>query len=110
MTPAEINLAMPRVWGDREIARFTYRSGLFQRRGMSLDRAEHLADRLALRDMTGDDRRMCVECAHLQADHERFGRGCFAAKQGWLGAGIPKSLNPLPDTLQRCPQFTFQKP
>lgn len=110
MTPAEINLAMPRAWGDREISRFQFRAGLFERRGLPVDRAEHLADRLALRDLQGDDRRVCMECEHLQADHPQYGRGCFAAKQGWLGAGIPKSLNPLLDTLQRCERFTWQKP
>lgn len=108
MTSAEINLAMPRAWGDRELSRFQFRAGLFARRGFAADRAEHLADRLALRDMQDDDRRMCVECEHLQSDHPRHGRGCFAARQGWLG--IPKSLNPLLDTLQRCERFTWQKP
>ena len=31
MTPAEINLAMPRAWGDRELSRFQFRAGLFAR-------------------------------------------------------------------------------
>lgn len=110
MTPAEINLAMPRAWGDRELSRFQFRAGLFARRGFTAERAEHLADRLALRDLQGDDRRVCMECERLQADHQRFGRGCFAAQQGWFTEPTPKNLTPLLDTLQRCEHFTFQKP
>lgn len=110
MTSAEINLAMPRAWGDRELSRFQFRAGLFARRGFAAERAEHLADRLALRDMQGDDRRVCMECEHLQADHPRHGRGCFAAQQGWFTEPTPKNLTPLLDTLQRCEHFTFQKP
>lgn len=53
-------------WGDKQIARFQYRVGLFKRRGMREPDAETLADRLAERDWEKDDRRTCVECKHLQ--------------------------------------------
>lgn len=93
MTPAEINLAMPRAWGDRELSRFQFRAGLFARRGFAAERAEHLADRLALRDMQGDDRRVCMECANRQV------RGtCF------------KRLPVSDEQLVRCHGFEWQKP
>lgn len=90
--------------GEREIARFTFRLGLFLRRGVPAERAEHLCDRLARRDHERDDRRMCLECSHLQ----RSG-GCFAAGQGWIH-GAERRLTPVPDLLGRCEQFAFQTP
>ncbi|MBA3622893.1 MAG: hypothetical protein H0W48_00185 [Methylibium sp.] len=92
------------AWGDREFTRFFFRQALFTRRGLSAERAEQLADRLAQRDYDRDDRRLCLECAHLQ----RPGT-CFAAKQGWIH-GADKRLTPVTDILQRCGQFDFQKP
>lgn len=95
--------AMP-AWGDREFARFTFRRGLFMRRGLNEDAAEKLADRLALRDYERDDRRVCLECQSIQ----RTGR-CFVASQGRM-PGFSRFFDPLPTTLQRCASFTFQKP
>lgn len=97
-------------WGDREIARFTFRVELFKRRGMSASDAETWADRLYERDYERDDRRMCIECEHLQADHPKYGRGCFQARNGRLEPGTPKNLNPVIDLLQRCSGFSFQRP
>lgn len=97
-------------WGDREIARFLFRVALFTRRGLSEPEAETLADRLSERDYERDDRRMCIECKHLQR-----GGTCFAAKQGWLLQ--PKGntrdadfFTPLQQTLQRCEGFDFVTP
>jgi hypothetical protein len=80
-------------WGDREIARFQFRHGLLMRRGLSDGAAERLADRLALRDQDRDDRRLCLECAAL-----------LSSTRCKHGHAV------LPDVLQRCPSFNFEKP
>ena len=92
MNQAEVNRRMER-WGDREITRFQFRLGLLMRRGLPEQKAEALADRLALRDQERDDRRICLECAALLSD--------VRCKHGHAV---------LPDVFQRCPSFTFEKP
>lgn len=108
MTMPVLPISAPRAglpaWDDKVIARFTFRVALFQRRGLAPERAEACADYLAQRDHDRDDRRMCVECAHLQRDG-----GCFAARQRRI-PGVPFFLTPVPDVLQRCEQFEWQKP
>lgn len=84
-------------------ARFDKRVGIFMRRGLAPDTAAELADQLRDRDADFDDRRMCIECAHLQRDG-----GCFAARQGWLNAAV--YLRPVHNMLQRCERFEWQKP
>jgi hypothetical protein len=49
-----------------EVATFTARLSRFTNKGASYDDAERLADKLVLRDREGDDRRLCLECNHLQ--------------------------------------------
>lgn len=71
----------------------SFRMGLFQRRGLDLDQAEALADRLMARDAERDDRRVCLECRHLQ-------RSLTCARQ----------QAPLLQTLQRCHRFEWQVP
>lgn len=56
------------------------------------------------RDRERDDRRMCIECEHLQRDG-----GCFAARQGWIANAV-KTLQPVLTVLQRCEHFGWQKP
>lgn len=97
-------------WGDREQARFTFRVALFVRRGQLEHEAETLADRLYERDFERDDRRMCLECKHLQ----RSGT-CFAAKQGRLihppgGTKAAEFFTPPQQLLQRCEGFEFVTP
>lgn len=92
-------------WGDKEIARFQFRTALFRRRGIPEGYADELADRLFERDFEGDDRRMCLECKHLQ----RTG-ACFAAAQGWMPANFSRRHEPVRDLLQRCECFDWQKP
>lgn len=102
---AAINAAM-RPWGDAEHRRFDFRVSLFQRRGMQGDAAEALADRLALRDQQLDERRMCLECKHMQ----RSGH-CVAAKQRRVRLACdPERFTVLPRALQRCPSFAFVTP
>lgn len=88
-----MNPRMP-AWGDQQIARFKYRAGLFQRRGMPPLAAEALADRLAFRDYELDPRRACVECEN----HQR-GNTCHQRAQPAL---VGQLIN--------CPKFSFQKP
>ncbi len=62
-----------------EIDTFTARLARFTDKGLTLDDAEALADKLVTRDRDDDSRRLCLECAHLQgAGHWR----CGMAKQG----------------------------
>lgn len=91
-------------WGDREIARFTFRIALFARRGLQANDAERWADRLALRDQERDDRRSCLECEHMQRDG-----GCFAARQRWI-PGVGTRFAVMPFVLQRCNRFEWVKP
>ena len=63
--------------------------------------AEHLAERLTLRDRQHDDRRLCLECAAL-ADNRR----CLVAARGLL-AGADRRLEPVPTILQRCDGFAL---
>jgi len=92
-------------WTDRQIGRFLYRVALFVRRGMSPERAELWADRLAWRDHDRDERRLCIECKHIQ----RSG-ACFAASQGRVPGVNPARYAVVCDVLQRCIAFEFQTP
>ncbi len=49
-----------------EIDTFTARLARFTDKGLTLDDAEALADKLVTRDRDNDNRRLCLECAHLQ--------------------------------------------
>ena len=91
MTQAEINVGM-KPWGDRDFARFAFRQPLLVRRGLTERQADKQADRLALRDQLGDDRRLCLECAHLGSQTH--------CKKGIAVVHV----------LQRCNRFTFEVP
>lgn len=80
-------------WGDKMIARFRFRAALFARRGMTEDRAEAWADRLAARDADLDERRICFECDSWQRSHT-----------------CAKRLPTSPWQLVRCGGFEFVKP
>ncbi len=81
----------------REIDTFTARLALFTDKGESLDDAERLADRLVIRDREGDDRRLCLECAHLQG----YGRWRCG---NWQAADVARQglAGDLVLMLQRC--------
>lgn len=89
---------------DVVVERLTKRINLFKRRGCNTEQAGGMAELLLLRDADMDDRRMCIECAHLQRDG-----GCFAARQGWI-AGASTNLTPVTNMLQRCERFEWQIP
>lgn len=78
------------------------RTALFKRRGLSEKRALEAAKRLRKRDSELDDRRMCIECVHLQRDGV-----CFAARQGWI-EGAAVCLTPVKTMLQRCEHFDWE--
>lgn len=82
---------------EREIATFMARLARFTDKGLSLDDAERLADKLVIRDRESDDMRVCQECAHLQG-HGRWSCG------NWEAADVaPQGLAPeLVLALQRC--------
>lgn len=83
-----------------EIDTYTMQLARFTDKGMSLEDAERLADKLVIRDREGDDRRLCLECTHLQ------GFGCWRCSN-WLVANVARDeLGPdLVWMLQRCAGF-----
>ena len=56
----------------REIDTLTARLHHFARRGLVEPEAERLADKLVARDREADDRRLCLECAHLAGRAEAW--------------------------------------
>ena len=84
-----------------EIDTFTRRLSRFTDRGMGLDEAERLADKLVMRDRHADDRRLCLECSHL-AGTGRWSCG-NAAKADVSAQGLARELVTMP---QRCDGFT----
>ena len=100
MTPEQGDECHLGGWDDAEISAFAAREARFTRMGRAAE-AEHLAERLTLRDRQRDDRRLCLECTAL-ADNGR----CLVAARGRL-AGADRRLEPVPTILQRCPGFTL---
>ena len=97
MTPEQGDDCHACGWDDAEIAVFMGRSARFAQIGRR--DAEHLAERLTLRDRQADDRRMCIECREL----ELSGR-CAAARRGAV-AGADRKMEPVQTILMRCPSF-----
>lgn len=81
----------------KEIYTFTARLVHFTAKGLSLETAEWQADRLTARDREDDDRRLCLECPHLQ------GLGRWRCGN-WEAADMAREgMAPdLVQTLQRC--------
>lgn len=100
MTPEQGEECHAGGWADAEIDALQRREARFTRMGRAAD-AEHLAERLTLRDRQNDDRRLCLECAAL-ADNRR----CLLAARGRL-AGAHRRLEPVQTILHRCPGFTL---
>lgn len=80
------------AWSQREMDRFVFRAALFRRRGEPEARAEAVAERLVQRDRDRDDRRLCLECQHLQPAY-RCDRGAS-----------------IRDVFQRCDHFSWVTP
>ena len=91
---------------ERELDTFTLRLETFTSKGLRLHEAEAQADVLVQRDRTADDRRLCLECIHLQGGpgRRRCGNGVVA------GIGLRAADTQLPSDLthqlQRCAGFT----
>jgi len=100
MTPEQGDECHAGGWADAEINAYLAREARFTRLGRAAA-AEHLAERLTLRDRQRDDRRLCLECAAL-ADSGR----CLVAARGRL-PGASRGLEPVPTILQRCEGFTL---
>lgn len=79
----------------------TARVAVFRDRGLNADDSLSLALRLARRDGERDDRRVCLECAHLS------GGGRSWSCSQWRKTGMKGSATPadLVDILQRCAGF-----
>ncbi|MDB5929064.1 MAG: hypothetical protein JWR60_771 [Polaromonas sp.] len=86
----------------REIDTMAERTALFNRRGLSALDAELLADKLVTRDREADDRRLCLECAHLS------GRAGAGRCSQWQAAGLGAPVLPagMAALLQRCGGFS----
>lgn len=100
LTPEQVRAVIG--WDDADIAqagRYMRQAG---RHGFDLDLAERITDHLMLRDRQLDDRRMCIECSHL--DHA--GR-CGTARAGRL-VGAGRDLQPVKAVLMRCPGFNLK--
>lgn len=93
----------------REIDTFTARLHHFTRRGLAELEAEKLTDKLVQRDREADDRRLCLECQHLNGNRPSTWR-C----SNWRQAGIALRASDaqlsaaLVCQLQRCDGFTEQ--
>lgn len=100
LTEAEGDAAHAEPWDDAACARFVARVGLFLRRGIDATDADDLAERLHLRDVQGDDRRLCAECAHLVG---RAGAWrCGSARAAGLASDLPAEMVTM---AQRCAGF-----
>ena len=90
-----------------EIDTFTVQRDNFTRRGLLESESEKLADKLVSRDRESDDRRLCLECAHL-AGRTGGAMRCAQWQRAGLGAaGVPAGLHLV---LQRCDGFKDQNP
>lgn len=90
-----------------EIDTFLARVKEFIEQGLSQDDAEHLADKLVIRDREGGSRRSCLECAHLR---QVGGWRCGNWKQAGVASRARDAQLPgaLVQLLQHCPGFTDQ--
>jgi len=82
---------------EAEIQTFIVRECLFRAHGLTAEIAEAEANKLLIRDREGDDRRLCLECRHLQgAGRWRCGN--------WQQAGVARDglARDLVLMLQRC--------
>lgn len=85
----------------QEVDIFAARTERFINRGVSNDDAERLADKLVVRDREGDERRLCLECSHLQ------GTGRWRCGNWQAGDVASNRLAcDLVLMLQRCPGYT----
>lgn len=100
LSPSEADEAHAEPWGDADCGRFVQRVTLFLRRGIGATDADDLAERLHLRDVRADDRRLCVECRHMAGRPGAW--RCGNARAAGVGPELPGELVM---QLQRCAGF-----
>lgn len=85
-----------------EVDTFISRLARFTDKGISYDEAERLADKLVTRDREDDDRKLCLECAHLKG----LGQVRWRCSN-WQRAVVARDslARDLVYMLQRCPGF-----
>ena len=93
----------------REIDTFTRRLERFTRKGLRLADAEALADTLVQRDRETDDRRLCLECGHLQGGVGRWRCGNGLVAGVTLRATDAQLQSELTRQLQRCAGFPHEQ-
>ena len=103
LSAAEADRCHAEAWDDAACARFVARVGRFEMLGIDTTDAEDLAERLHLRDLEGDDRRLCLECLHMRRD-----RRCGARTVADVPGG--RLIDAMPAILQRCDQFREATP
>lgn len=108
VTPAKAVSAEPvRMLVRTEMDTFTARLALFTDKGLTIEAAELVADKLVTRDREHDDRRICLECTHLG------GAGAWRCRN-WQRAGVAirardaQLPGELVHLLQRCDGFSEQ--
>lgn len=91
------------VWSELESKRFLRRFKAMVQAEIDEVEAAQTAQKLLLRDRpdSGDDRRVCMECAHLD------GRKCKAAGRGHM-AHVKAGMEPVRTILQRCDEFALR--
>ncbi|MCC7151289.1 MAG: hypothetical protein IT501_04760 [Rubrivivax sp.] len=100
LSQAEGDAAHAEPWDDAAIGRFEARVVLLRRRGFPDVSADDLAERLHLRDVQMDDRRLCLECIHLAGRAGAWHCGNYRAAQ--VMRDVPGDLVA---RLQRCAGF-----
>lgn len=93
------------VMSEQELNLLVFRLEKFASKGLPLADSEGLAERLVRRDRDSDERKLCMECQHLQGDVGRW--RCSNAHAARMAVGVVNA--PLPagmtQQLQRCPGF-----
>jgi hypothetical protein len=105
LSRAEADVAHAEPWDDAACGRFVARVALFMRRGIEASDADDLAERLHLRDVQADDRRLCLECRHLAGRSGTWRCGNHRA----AGLALPEVGRDLAGLLQRCAGFGTQR-
>ena len=98
----------PERWGwpnspamnSGELDTFAARVERFTGKGLGVDDAEALADRLVTRDRQADGRRLCLECAHLRGVGRWRCTNSGPAEVAGQGLAAELAM-----TLQHCPGF-----
>ena len=94
LTLVQGNAAHADEWDDACIARFQDRAHRVARLGFAGNIADDLAEQLHLRDVTGDDRSLCVECGHFRRGH--------CGNHRAAGLRSPELSDELATTMHRC--------